>query len=111
MPGAVGDFLILDAIRQSGGSAVAVPDSEMFAMQKRLGSLGLGYVSLETAAAAAGLRALVDAGLIGRGEAVVLFDTGAGFKSPSPAEMRAPRSVPNDVDYWKERVLPGLRAV
>ena len=111
VPGAVGDFLILDALRQSGGSAVAVPDSEMFAMQKRLGSLGLGYVSLETAAAAARLRALVDAGLIGRGEAVVLFDTGAGFKSPSPAEMPPPRSVPNDVDYWKERVLPGLPAV
>src|SRR5205814_4840070 len=69
VPGAVGDFLILDAVRQSGGSAVAVPDREMFAMQKRLGSLGLGYVGLEPASADVGLLCLYDVGLLERARA------------------------------------------
>ena len=108
VPSAVGDFLILEAVRKSGGSAVAVPDSEMFAMQGRLGSLGLGYASLETAAAAADLAALVESRLFRRGESIVLFDTGAGFKSQPLTD--APTPIPNDVDYWKAKVLPALMA-
>ncbi|HEY0830039.1 MAG TPA: threonine synthase [Candidatus Dormibacteraeota bacterium] len=108
VPGAVGDFLILDAIRASGGAAVAVPEGEMFEMQRRMGSLGLGYASLETAAAAAGLAALVESGRLGRGDSVVLFDTGAGFKSQAP-HLEAPRPIPNDEAFWREKVLPGLR--
>ena len=108
VPSAVGDFLILDCMRKSGGSAVAVPDTGMFAMQRRLGSLGLGYASLETAAAAAGLVALLESRQIGPDESIVLFDTGAGFKSETVATRPSP--IPNDLDYWKEKVVPALRA-
>jgi len=108
VPSAVGDFLILDAIRASGGSAVAIADADMFATQRRLGELGLGYVSLETAAAAAGLRELVASGSISKGDSVVLFDTGAGFKSGPPPISR-PTPVPNDETYWREKVVPFLR--
>jgi len=108
VPGAAGDFLILDSLRKSGGGAVAVPEVEILATQKRLGTLGLGYPSLETAAAAAGLKALVDAGLIGSGESCVLFDTGAGFKSVSP-DLPPPRPIPNDPGYWKDRIVPALK--
>jgi threonine synthase len=108
VPSAIGDFLILDALRQSGGSAIAVPEAEIAGVQGRLGRLGLGYASLETAAAAAGLEALVEAGDIGIDDSVVLFDTGAGFKSESP-HVHAPRAVPNDEAFWREKVLPGLR--
>jgi threonine synthase len=107
VPSAVGDFLILDAVRESGGAAIAVPDSEILAMQPRLAQLGLGYASLETAAAAAGLEALVSSGAIDGGE-VVLFDTGAGFKSDPPAMPRA-EVIPNDEGFWRERLLPNLR--
>jgi threonine synthase len=107
VPSAVGDFLILDAVRESGGAAIAVPDSEILAMQPRLAQLGLGYASLETAAAAAGLEALVSSGAIAGGE-VVLFDTGAGFKSDPPAMPRA-EVIPNDEGFWRERLLPNLR--
>jgi len=107
VPGAVGDFLILDAIRQSGGSAVAVREADMLEMQRRMGSRGVGYVSLETAAAGAGLEVLVESGRVGRGDSVVLFDTGAGFKS-EPPPIAARRSIPNDETFWRERVLPGL---
>jgi threonine synthase len=108
VPSAVGDFLILDAIRDSHGSAVAVPEGEIFDVQRRLGELGLGYASLETAAAAAGLRALIELKAITAEDTVVLFDTGAGFKSPPP-EIQAPKAAPNDPDYWVATVLPGLR--
>ncbi len=109
VPSAVGDFLILDAVRASGGAAVAVPEKEIVAMRSRLGRLGLGYAGLETAAAAAGLAALVESGDIGKDETVVLFDTGAGFKSDPPA-FTPPPSVANDPDLWRERVIPSLRS-
>ena len=108
VPSAVGDFLILEAIRETGGSALAVPDAEMFAGQKQLARAGLGYASLETAAAAAGLAALVEQGRIARDETVVLFDTGAGFKSEPPS-FTAPATVPHDPQFWRERVVPSLR--
>ena len=107
VPSAVGDFLILDALRKSGGGAIAVPEREMFDWRARLAAIGLGYSSLETAAAAAGLSALFDAGAIGVEERVVLFDTGAGFKSEPPL-YDPPKPIPNDPDFWREKVLPGL---
>ncbi|HEV2476348.1 MAG TPA: threonine synthase [Candidatus Dormibacteraeota bacterium] len=106
VPSAVGDFMILDAMRESGGAAVAVPESEILETQPRLAQLGFGYASLETAAAVAGLEALVSAGTIGGGE-VVLFDTGAGFKSEPISRPRA-QVIPNDEGFWREKLLPAL---
>lgn len=103
VPSAVGDFLILDAIRESGGAAIAVPESELAPMQDRAGKLGAGYVSLETAAALAALPALLDQRLVERGDRVVVFDTGAGFKS-EPAPLPRLQVVANDVSSW-ERVV------
>jgi threonine synthase len=108
VPSAVGDFLILEAIRASGGAAVAVPEPEIVTTRALLGAMGLGYASLETAAAIAGLGTLVESGRVSRGETVVLFDTGAGFKSDPPSFAGA-AVVPNDPAYWRERVVPGLR--
>jgi hypothetical protein len=53
VPSAVGDFLILDALRESGGTAVAVDEGSITAMQTFAGRLGAGYVSPESAAALA----------------------------------------------------------
>jgi threonine synthase len=108
VPSAVGDFLILDCLRASGGGAVAVSERDIFEMRPELGRLGLGYASLETAAAAAGLKTLVESGQVAAGESVVLFDTGAGFKSDPPV-FAAPAPVANDEELWKERVIPALR--
>jgi threonine synthase len=108
VPSAVGDFLILDALRQSGGAAIAVSEREIVQTRARLADVGLGYTSLETAAAAAGLNALLDSGLVGKDEIVVLFDTGAGFKSEPPT-FEAPKPLPNDPAFWKEKVIPSLR--
>lgn len=107
VPSAVGDFLILDAVRQSGGAAIAVPEEEIVATMPRLARYGLGYASLETAAVVVGFEALVESGRIDDEDSVVLFDTGAGFKS-APIAMHVPATIPNDEGFWRERVLPGL---
>ena len=76
VPQAVGDFLILDAIYQSGGAAVAVTDDEI---RKEMGTLAAyeGILACpEGAATIAGIRKLVDTGEIQPADKVVLFNTG-----------------------------------
>jgi len=104
VPGAIGDFLILDCLRASGGAAVAVPEAELRRTQARVARSEGGFVSLETAAAVAALPHLVEARRIDKNDRVVLFDTGAGFKSEPPAGMKLPASVPADPSHWDDVV-------
>jgi threonine synthase len=80
VPRAVGDFLMLRAIRQSGGTAVAVTDEEMASALKEMGAATGLFVAPEGAAAWAGIRHLAAQGWIGADERVVLFNTGSGLK-------------------------------
>jgi threonine synthase len=107
VPSAVGDFLILDCLRESKGAAIAVPERDLAGMQGRLAEAGAGYLSLETAAAVAAVPMLLEAKRIDRNDVVVVFDTGAGFKSEPPRDLVAPVRVPNDPDKW-EGVLAHL---
>jgi len=100
VPSAIGDFLILDCLHSSGGGAVAVHESELYETQRRVGALGGGYLSLETAAAVAAVPALLADDRIMRGERIVVFDTGAGFKSEGATDIGAPRPVSNDPSQW-----------
>ncbi len=99
VPGALGDHLILEAIRDSGGAAIAVPEAEIVAMQPYASERGAGFVGLETAAALAAIPPLLERHLIGRDERVAVFDTGAGFKSVAP-DVMLPEPVPNDPEAW-----------
>jgi threonine synthase len=100
VPGALGDFLILDAIRASGGTALSVTEREIFAMQGLVATRTGLFSGLETAAAVAALPHLLDSGAISAGERVVVFDTGSGFKSPPPARRSGPAPIPNDEAAW-----------
>jgi threonine synthase len=100
VPGAVGDFLILDALRQSGGGAVAVPEREIEEMQRFAASRGAGFPGLETSAALAALPALRARRLVDAYERVVVFDTGAGFKSEAPVDLPLPEPVASDPAAW-----------
>lgn len=104
VPSAVGDFMILDAVRASGGGAIAVPEGEIESMQAFIASHGGGFLSLETAAAMSAIPALLEQGKLSRDERVVVFDTGAGFKSEPPAHLEVPEAVANDPDRWDEVV-------
>jgi threonine synthase len=89
----VGDFLILDALRESGGTAVAVSEGSISEMQTFAGRMGAGYVSPESAAALAAVPELRDRGEIDRNEEVVVFDCGIGQKYPPPQDLPEPPVV------------------
>ena len=80
VPKAIGDFLILDALRESGGTAVAVTDVELIAATREIGSLEGVFCAPEGAACLPALRKLSAAGLVKSSDRVVLFNTGAGVK-------------------------------
>jgi len=87
VPAAVGDILILDALRASGGTAVAVSEAALTEAQLRAGRLMGGYVAPETGAALAAVGALRERGELDAGEEVVVFDCGIGQKYPPPAGL------------------------
>lgn len=80
VPKAIGDFLILDAIRASGGSAVAVSDADLIAAVREIGAAEGVFAAPEGGACLPALRKLIERGEVERDERVVLFNTGAGVK-------------------------------
>src|SRR5262252_1246771 len=80
VPKAIGDFIMLDILRKSGGTAVGVPDAEIMAAVKEIGSAEGIFTAPEGAACLPVLRRLIEGGKIGRDETVVLFNTGSGAK-------------------------------
>jgi len=84
VPSAIGDFLILDAIADSGGFAVAVDDEEIVAAQQQVAADEGLLLCPEGAATVAGYtRALAD-GRVSTDERAVLFNCGSGLKYPMP---------------------------
>ena len=82
VPQAIGDFLILRAIRESNGTAIAVSDNELTASQHAMAREEGIFACPEGGATLAALGALLDRGAIARDETVVLFNTGTGLKYP-----------------------------
>jgi threonine synthase len=80
VPAAVGDFLILRALRESGGTAVAVSDAEILDATCRLGRTTGIWPAPEGGATLAALLRLKRDGWVRDGESVVLFNTGNGAK-------------------------------
>jgi threonine synthase len=80
VPKAIGDFLMLNILRQSNGGAVAVDDEEMIRVTREVGSSEGLFVAPEGAACFAALKLLRSKGKIGIGERVVIFNTGSGIK-------------------------------
>jgi threonine synthase len=80
VPKAIGDFLILNILRQSNGGAIAVDDKEMIRVAREVGSTEGLFVAPEAAACFAALKSLYSSGKIGSGERVIVFNTGSGIK-------------------------------
>lgn len=80
VPVAVGDFLILRAIRESGGTALTVSDQEMLEYTKVMGQHTGIFPAPEGAACLAAQVHLLQKGWIQPEESVVLFNTGTGLK-------------------------------
>jgi len=80
VPGSLGDFLILRAVRQSGGEAIAVDDEALAEGARRLATREGVDACPEGGACLAALRLLLAKGSVRRDETVVLFNTGTGLK-------------------------------
>ncbi len=80
VPQAIGDFLILDAIRLSRGTAVSVSDEEMITEINRVSRLEGLWLCPESGAVVAALRRLAQKGWIKKNETVLLFNTASGLK-------------------------------
>ena len=80
VPKAIGDFLILDALRASNGTAISVTDEELIAATREIGAVEGIFCAPEGAACLPALKKLLESGEIHKHECVVLFNTGSGVK-------------------------------
>jgi threonine synthase len=93
VPSAVGDFLILRALRESNGSAVAVEDRAMLEGVRDIAQTEGLVTAPEGGATLAALKQLLMGGTFSGSETVVLFLTGSGYKYLEALEMIAERGV------------------
>jgi threonine synthase len=89
VPKAIGDFLILDAIRESGGTAVSVTDEELIEGAKELARSEGIFASPEGGACVPAVRQLGARGALKPDEKVILFNTGSGIKYLDLFEARS----------------------
>ncbi|HEY6090242.1 MAG TPA: threonine synthase [Gemmatimonadaceae bacterium] len=107
VPKAIGDFLILDAIRESEGTAITVTDDELLEGAREIARTTGIFASPEGGACVPALRKLVERGDVKSDEKVVLFNTGSGIKYLDAFEKkmkaRTPKAQP------KSALGPALR--
>jgi threonine synthase len=98
VPAALGDFLILRAIRESKGFAMAIPDEVILKARAEVGKAEGLLLSPEGAATYAAYAQALAEGQVGKADRVVLFNCGNGLKYPMPdTDLRVDRLKP--VDY------------
>ena len=98
VPVAVGDFLILRAVRESGGFAIAVDDAKIEQAHRDVAAMDGLLLCPEGAATYAAYRQSLEEGRIGKDARVVLFNCGSGLKYPMPpAEAFLDQTKP--IDY------------
>jgi threonine synthase len=91
VPKALGDFLVLDAVRASGGAAVAVSDEEMIEAGVALASDEGIFAAPEGGACVAALKKLLASGFLKPEERIVIYNTGSGLKYLEAYSERFPR--------------------
>lgn len=97
VPIAIGDFLILEAVRDSGGFAIAVEDEAIIEAQIHIGNEDGLLLCPEGAATAAAYSQALEQGLINTSDRAVLFNCGNGLKYPMPpADASIDRHQPID---------------
>ena len=80
VPKAIGDFLVLKAVRESGGTCVAVSDQKLLAAGVQLAEAEGMFVAPEGAACVAALESLLHRGFLTKDDEVVIYNTGTGYK-------------------------------
>jgi len=90
VPKALGDFLVLQAVRETGGTCVAVPDADTMWGLERISRLEGAFICPEGAALVGAARMLLRDGWLDAGQRVLLLNTGAGIKYPDVMSPKLP---------------------
>jgi threonine synthase len=90
VPKALGDFLVLDAVRATGGTAVAVSDADLLAEQRRLAAHEGTFICPEGAACMTAAAQLRESGFLSIDDTVVVLNTGTGLKYPETIGVDVP---------------------
>ena len=106
VPKALGDFLVLNAVRESGGTAVAVNDTDMLDAGVELASSEGMFAAPEGAACVAALRRLLANGFLKPADRVVLYNTGSGLKYLEAYSTRFPRESAGEQDKLGGLITP-----
>lgn len=101
VPVAVGDFMILDAVRQSNGLAQSAPESSILPWMKNVARMEGISLCPESAICFAILDDLIKQGRVQSSDKVVVFNTGASQKYPECVPLDLPKLDRNAVDYEK----------
>jgi threonine synthase len=96
VPKPLGDFLILDALAQTSGTAISVDDDELVGDLREVAALEGAFVCPEGAAAFTAARKLRASGWLGADDQVVVLNTGAGLKYPDSVRVDAPVLRPGE---------------
>jgi threonine synthase len=90
VPKALGDFLVLDAVRRTAGTAIAVSDADLLAEQRALAAADGAFICPEGAACMAAVKQLRESGWLSASDEVVVLNTGAGLKYPETVPVEVP---------------------
>ena len=106
VPKPLGDFLMLEAIRASGGTAIAISDTEMLDAGIELASTEGIFAAPEGAACVAAVRRLNGEGFLKSAERIVIFNTGSGYKYLETWSTRFPRNASSEQDKLGGLITP-----
>jgi threonine synthase len=90
VPKALGDFLVLEAVRATEGTAIAVSDADLLAEQRRLAAREGTFICPEGAACMAAAKQLREAGWLSDDDRTVVLNTGMGVKYPETVGVDVP---------------------
>jgi threonine synthase len=106
VPKPLGDFLVLQAVRESGGTAMAVSDEELLRAGVQLAADEGIYPAPEGAACVAAAAQLLASGFLKRTDRTVLYNTGTGLKYPEAYATRFPRAAQSEQDKLGGLITP-----
>jgi threonine synthase len=106
VPKPLGDFLVLQAVRESCGTAIAVSDDEMLDAGVQLASDEGVYAAPEGAACVTAAQKLLASGFLKPTDRIVLYNTGSGLKYPEAYSTRFPRAAGSEQDKLGGLITP-----
>ena len=106
VPKALGDFLVLQAVRESGGTAIAISDPELIDAGLQLAAEEGLFVAPEGAACVAAAEKLIRAGFLKRDDRIIIYNTGSGLKYLETYATRFPRTASGETDKLGGLITP-----